>query len=64
MIPAHPIRAMRQAQSLTQAELAERLGISLRTLRALENGRYDPSVTLACRVARHLQTPVEALFHP
>jgi putative transcriptional regulator len=62
MIPAHPIRAMRQEQNLTQAQLAEQLGISLRTMRAMENGFYDPSVTLACRVARALDRPVEALF--
>ncbi|WP_420471314.1 helix-turn-helix transcriptional regulator [Brevundimonas sp. FT23042] len=63
MTPLHPIKTLRLEQDLTQAELAGRLGISLRTLRALENGRYDPSVTLACRVARHLQAPVETLFH-
>lgn len=62
MIALHPIKAMRQQQNLTQAELAEQLGISLRTMRAMENGFYDPSVTLACRVARTLDRPVEDLF--
>lgn len=58
-----PLRALRQAQNLTQAELARRLGISSRTIRAMETGTYAPSITLACRVARELGRPVEAVFH-
>lgn len=59
----HPLKALRLEQNLTQAELASRLDISLRTLRAMENGFYDPSVTLAFRAARALNRPVEELFH-
>ncbi|RZJ25382.1 MAG: helix-turn-helix domain-containing protein [Brevundimonas sp.] len=47
---------------MTQAELALRLGVSRRTVRAMESGAYAPSVTLACRVARELGHPVEAVF--
>jgi len=63
MNAVHPLRAMRLEQNLTQAELAERLAVSLRTLRAMENGFYDPSITLAFRAARALNRPVEELFH-
>jgi len=63
MTALHPLKAMRLEQNLTQAELAEQLAISLRTLRAMENGFYDPSITLAFRAARALNRPVEELFH-
>ena len=62
MTELHPLKAMRLEQKLTQAELADRLGVSLRTLRAMEQGFYDPSVTLAFRAARALNRPVEDLF--
>lgn len=62
MTALHPLKAMRLEQNLTQAELAYRLAISLRTLRAMENGFYDPSITLAFRAARALNRPVEELF--
>ncbi|RZJ96440.1 MAG: helix-turn-helix domain-containing protein [Brevundimonas sp.] len=62
MTALHPLKAMRLEQNLTQAELADRLAISLRTLRAMENGFYDPSITLAFRAARALNRPVEELF--
>lgn len=64
MSPALPLKTLRLERNLTQAELARRLGISSRTVRAMETGAYSPSITLACRVARELGRPVEAVFHP
>lgn len=58
------LRARRLEKNLTQAELGDRLEVSVRTVRAIETGRYAPSVTLACRIARILDQPVEALFRP
>ena len=57
-----PLKALRLEQNLTQAELARRLDVSTRTVRAMESGLYTPSVTLACRVAQELDRPVEAVF--
>ena len=62
MTGPHPLKTLRLAQNLTQTELARRLGVSNRTVRAMESGRYTPSITLACRVARELDHPVEAVF--
>lgn len=62
MNPALPLKSLRLERNLTQAELALRLGVSRRTVRAMESGAYAPSVTLACRVARELGHPVEAVF--
>ncbi len=59
-----PLKAFRLEQNLTQAELARRLDVSIRTVRAMESGLYTPSVTLACRVAHELDHPVEAVFQP
>lgn len=63
MTAASPLQALRLERNLTRAELARRLGVSSRTVRAMETGGYAPSVTLACRVARELGRPVETLFH-
>lgn len=61
---ASGLRARRLEKNLTQADLSDRLEVSVRTIRAIENGRYAPSVTLACRIARILDQPVEILFRP
>jgi putative transcriptional regulator len=47
---------------LSQAELAERVGVSRQTIVAIERGNYNPSVALALRLARALETTVEELF--
>lgn len=57
------VRALRQAAGLSQAALAERLGVSRQTVIAIENGRYDPSLPLAIAIARHFGTTVEEIFH-
>jgi len=49
---------------MTQAELAERVGVSRQTIVALEGGGYAPSVYLALALADVMQTSVEALFRP
>lgn len=58
----HPVRAARKAQRLTQAELAQAVGVSRQTVVAVEQGDYAPSVFLALRLARTLRTTVEELF--
>ena len=56
------VRARRDAQGLTQAELAMRAGISRQALGAIEAGRSVPAVDIALRISRILGTSVEALF--
>ena len=46
----------------TQAELADRAGVSRKTINTVENGVFVPSTILALRLARVLGQPVEALF--
>jgi len=46
----------------TQAELAERVGVSRKTVNTVENGVFVPSTLLALKLAAVLERPVEALF--
>lgn len=56
------LRARRSEKGWTQAELAERVGVSRKTINTVENNVFIPSTILALRLARVLETPVEALF--
>ncbi|HEX7590175.1 MAG TPA: helix-turn-helix transcriptional regulator [Demequinaceae bacterium] len=57
------IRTRREAEGLSQAALAEALGVSRQTVNSLEMGRYDPSLPLAFAIARHFHTTIEEIFH-
>ena len=56
------IRELRQAQSLTQQDLADECGCTRQTIIALEQGRYVPSLSLALLIARLFDTAVEEVF--
>lgn len=56
------VRDLRGQQHLSVAQLSQRIGVSRLTLRAVEAGLYTPSLTLAVRLARTLNHPVEDLF--
>lgn len=56
------VRELRQAQELTQADLAAAMGVSRNTINSIENGRYTPSLPLALALARYFQTTVEEVF--
>ena len=58
------VRELRAEYGLTQATLAELLGVSRQTVNAIETGRYDPSLPLAFAIARAFTTNVEAIFSP
>ena len=58
------IRELRARMGWSQAELAERLGVSRQTVIAIEKGRYDPSLPLAFKIARVFGESIEAIFQP
>lgn len=58
------LRVLRAEQDWSQAELAQRLGVSRQTINALETGKYDPSLPLAFKIARLFGRPVEEIFEP
>jgi len=53
---------LRTRKGLTQGELAERVGVSRKTINTVENGVFTPSTTLALKLARVLGTSVEKIF--
>lgn len=53
---------LRAAQGLTQAALAELVGVSRKTINTVENGVFIPSTLLALKLARALGQPVEDIF--
>lgn len=55
---------MRAERDWSQADLAERLGVSRQTVNALETGKYDPSLPLAFKIARVFGKTIEAIFQP
>ena len=59
---SNTLREERARLGWTQAELAERVGVSRKTINTVENGVFVPSTLLALRLARALGRPVEALF--
>lgn len=58
------VRELRGDRSWSQAELAERLGVSRQTVNAIETGKYDPSLPLAFTIGRLFGLPIESIFVP
>jgi putative transcriptional regulator len=56
------IRVLRADLRWSQAELAERIGVSRQTVNAIENERYDPSLPLAFKISSAFQSPIEVIF--
>lgn len=56
------IRQMRKEKNLRQEDLARILGVTRQTIIAIENNKYNPTLELAMKMARYLQTTVEELF--
>lgn len=55
---------MRKMHLWSQAELAERLGVSRQTIISVERGRFDPSLPLAFRIAHHFGCSIEDVSQP
>lgn len=58
------LRVLRAERRWSQADLAERLGVSRQTVNAIETGRYDPSLPLAFRIAQVFESRIEDIFQP
>lgn len=56
------IKELRARYDLTQEELANRVGVRRETIGFLEKGKYNPSLKLAYKVARTLETTIDELF--
>lgn len=58
------LKVYRAKHDLTQADLARAVEVSRQTINSIENGRYDPSLELAFKLADCFDCHVEELFQP
>ncbi len=56
------IRVERAIKDITQAALAEEMGVSRQTINAIEASKYVPSAVLVLKIARYFNKPVEVIF--
>ncbi|MBQ8129885.1 MAG: helix-turn-helix transcriptional regulator [Clostridia bacterium] len=56
------IEEIRNQRGIRQEELARQLGVSRQTISSLENGRYNPSILLAYKIARFFGMTIEEVF--
>ena len=56
------IKIERARHNMTQANLADEIGVSRQSINAIEQGKYVPSTVLALKIAKLFKMPVEALF--
>lgn len=58
------LKVLRAERDWSQADLADRLGVSRQTINAIETGKYDPSLPLAFKLARLFALSIEEIFSP
>lgn len=58
------LKVLRAERDWSQADLAEKLGVSRQTVNAIETGKYDPSLPLAFKLATLFGMPIESIFTP
>jgi putative transcriptional regulator len=56
------IRVERAIKNITQADLAERVGVSRQTINSIESNKYIPSTVLALKIALFFEKSVEEIF--
>ena len=56
------IEEIRKERGIRQEEFAKSLGVSRQTISSLENGRYNPSIMLAYKIARYFGMTIEDVF--
>lgn len=56
------LEELRKQQGIKQEDLAKALEVSRQTIGSLENGRYDPSIRLAFKIARYFDMRIEEIF--
>ena len=56
------IEEIRKERGIRQDEFAKILGVSRQTISSLENGRYNPSIMLAYKIAKYFDSTIEEVF--
>jgi putative transcriptional regulator len=58
------LRVRRAERRWSQADLAQKLEVSRQTVNAIETGKYDPSLSLAFKIAKVFEMSIEGIFQP
>lgn len=58
------LRGLRKGLNWSQADMADKLGVSRQTVNAIETGKYDPSLPLAFKIAALFDARIEDIFIP
>ncbi|MPM15370.1 hypothetical protein SDC9_61739 [bioreactor metagenome] len=56
------LEEIRKSRGIKQEDLADALSVSRQTIGSLENGRYNPSIQLAFKIARYFRMSIEEIF--
>ncbi len=56
------LKKYRQWHNMTQEDLADKVGVRRETIMRLEQGRYNPSLKLALKISKAVDTPIDQLF--
>ena len=62
LILENRIHVFRAEHRLSQADLADHIGVSRKTISTIESGRFVPSTIIALKIANHFKVPVEEIF--
>ena len=56
------LKKLRKAKGISQGDLAHQLNVSRQTINSIENGKFDPSLTLTIRLTRFFEVPLDEIF--
>ena len=56
------LKKLRESKGLSQEKLGDNLGVSRQTINSIENGKFDPSLTLAIKLTKFFDEPIDSLF--
>lgn len=56
------LKDLRKSKNISQNDLADGLSVSRQTVNSIENGKFDPSLTLAIKLTKYFKVPLEEIF--
>jgi putative transcriptional regulator len=62
MMMRNNLKNLRKSRNVSQNDLADALFVSRQTINSVENGKFDPSLTLAMKLAKYFEASIEEIF--
>ena len=56
------LKKLRESKGLSQEKLGDNLGVSRQTINSIETGKFDPSLTLAIKLTKFFDEPIDSIF--